>query len=143
MKFKKNLTPYFLLYILPVTSIFGGIIGSQAIANPTFFQCQLKNGHMTFSDQPCQSNQKTIPSKKAKKSSELQTAPTINVSSMNASIINNPKDCAYLDRLGIKRKYDQRTRTARLKYWRADQADELKEALVNLNKMKDKELEGC
>lgn len=143
MKLKKNSTPYFLLYIFTIASVFGSMIGNSAIANPTFFQCQLKNGHMTFSDQPCQSNQKVIQNQKTKKSTETQTMSTISVTEMGASTANNPKDCAYLDRLGIKRKYDQRTRTVRLKYWRADQTDELKEALVNLNKMKDKELEGC
>ncbi len=139
MKLKKNPTPYFLFSIVTITSI----IGNHAVASPTFFQCQLKNGRMAFSDKPCLNNQKAIQAKKDIKSSEIQTAPAINLSSLSASNINNPKDCAYLDRLGIKRKYDQRTRTVRLKYWRADQTDELKEALINLNKMKDKELEGC
>ncbi len=139
----KNLKSYFLFYVITITSIFLSTLGSHAVANPEFFQCQLKNGHMTFSDKPCPSHQKTIQTKKDKKSSLVQTTPTIILSGMSASTINNPKDCAYLDRLGIKRKYDQRTRTARLKYWRPDQTDELKEALANLNKMKDKELEGC
>ncbi len=143
MKPMKNPQSYFLFYIITITSIIGYMIGNHAIANPTFFQCQLKNGHMTFSDQPCQSNQKVIQKQKSKKSTETPTMSTISMAEMSASTANTPKDCAYLDRLGIKRKYDQRTRTARLKYWRPDQTDELKEALANLNKMKDKELEGC
>jgi len=143
MTFQKKLTPYFLFYIVTLTYIFGHAIGTPALANPTFFQCQLKNGHMTFSDKPCPNNQKPIKPKKDTKYSEKPTAPAISISSMNTSVENTPKDCAYLDRLGIKRKYDQRTRTTRLKYWRADQADELKEALANLDKMKNKELEGC
>jgi hypothetical protein len=133
MKPIKNLQAYYVFYLITMGSVLGGIIGNNAIASPAFFQCQLKNGEMTFSDRPCLNHQKAIQNKKDKKDINITTAPTIDIA----------MDCAYLNRLGIKRKYEIRAREAHSKYWRADQTDLLKQALDHLIKMKDKELEGC
>jgi hypothetical protein len=141
MKLMKNLQPYYLLYFITMGSVFGGIIESNA--NAAFFQCQLKNGHMTFSDRPCLANQKAIQNKKNIKNINVTAPPTIDIATMNAPKIKNKKDCLYLNRLGINRKYEIRAREAHSKYWRADQVEELKQALDNLNKMKNNELEGC
>ena len=117
--------------------------GSNASASTDIYQCQLKNGHNIFSDTPCQNNQKSIPSKTDRKRLETRTAPTINIATMPAPTAHDKDYCANLNRLGIARLYKQRTRTAQLKYWRADQTLELKQALDNLKKMNDAELAGC
>lgn len=144
MKPLKSLQPYYMFYLITIGSILGGILGNNAIASPAFFQCQQKNGEMTFSDRPCLNHQKAIQNKKDKKNINITTAPTIDIAMMDEiSTIKNKQDCAYLNRLGINRKYEIRAREARSKYWRADQTELLKEALDHLIKMKDKELEGC
>jgi hypothetical protein len=139
----KNLQHYYLFYFITMGSVFGGIFGNAAFANPAFFQCQMKNGHMTFSDRPCLTNQKVIPNKKDKKNINVPTAPTIDIAMLDVPAVKTKEDCVYLNRLGIKRKYEIRAREAHSKYWRADQTELLKEALDHLNTMKDKELQGC
>jgi hypothetical protein len=143
MKRFKNLQMYFFFNVITLGFLLLSIVSQDANADTSFFQCQLKNDQMTFSDKPCSSTQKFVPNKKAKKTLDTQLAPTISIAEVRETSINNTKDCANLNRLGIKRKYEIRSREAHSKYWRSDQADELKEVLSHLNKMQEKEFEGC
>jgi hypothetical protein len=72
MKLMKKIQSHHLFYFITIICVSGGVISNNAFASPTFFQCQLKNGQMIFSDHPCRMTQKVIANKKDHSNLEIE-----------------------------------------------------------------------